>query len=81
MQNVNDKINIIRRLLSRKYISTADAKRITNLDDDNFYKLYGDIVKKEERGRNILVTGGAGFIGSNFIRYWLNKYSSSQSRS
>lgn len=24
---------------------------------------------------NLLVTGGAGFIGSNFIRYWLNKYS------
>lgn len=23
----------------------------------------------------ILVTGGAGFIGSNFIRYWLDKYS------
>lgn len=23
---------------------------------------------------NILVTGGAGFIGSNFIRYWLSKY-------
>lgn len=23
----------------------------------------------------ILVTGGAGFIGSNFIRYWLKKYS------
>ena len=22
----------------------------------------------------ILVTGGAGFIGSNFIRYWLDKY-------
>lgn len=22
----------------------------------------------------ILVTGGAGFIGSNFVRYWLNKY-------
>lgn len=22
----------------------------------------------------LLVTGGAGFIGSNFIRYWLNKY-------
>jgi dTDP-glucose 4,6-dehydratase len=22
----------------------------------------------------ILITGGAGFIGSNFIRYWLNKY-------
>lgn len=23
---------------------------------------------------NLLVTGGAGFIGSNFIRYWFNKY-------
>lgn len=22
----------------------------------------------------LLITGGAGFIGSNFIRYWLNKY-------
>jgi dTDP-glucose 4,6-dehydratase len=22
----------------------------------------------------ILITGGAGFIGSNFIKYWLNKY-------
>jgi dTDP-glucose 4,6-dehydratase len=22
----------------------------------------------------LLVTGGAGFIGSNFVRYWLNKY-------
>jgi dTDP-glucose 4,6-dehydratase len=24
--------------------------------------------------KNILVTGGAGFIGSNFIRYWLDKH-------
>ncbi|MDD4900596.1 MAG: dTDP-glucose 4,6-dehydratase [Patescibacteria group bacterium] len=26
----------------------------------------------------ILITGGAGFIGSNFIRYWLNKYPNDQ---
>jgi len=26
----------------------------------------------------LLVTGGAGFIGSNFIRYWLKKYPSDQ---
>ena len=23
---------------------------------------------------NLLVTGGAGFIGSNFIHYWIKKY-------
>ncbi|UCB56908.1 MAG: dTDP-glucose 4,6-dehydratase [Candidatus Omnitrophota bacterium] len=30
------------------------------------------------RKKQILVTGGAGFIGSNFIRYMLNKYSNYQ---
>ena len=24
--------------------------------------------------RNVLVTGGAGFIGSNFLEYMINKY-------
>ena len=24
--------------------------------------------------KNLLITGGAGFIGSNFINYFLNKY-------
>jgi dTDP-glucose 4,6-dehydratase len=28
--------------------------------------------------KTLLVTGGCGFIGSNFIHYWLNKYSSAQ---
>ncbi len=29
---------------------------------------------KKSRGRILLVTGGAGFIGSNFIRYWLARH-------
>ena len=24
--------------------------------------------------KNILITGGAGFIGSNFVNYWVKKY-------
>ena len=28
----------------------------------------------EFRCKNLLVTGGAGFIGSNFIEYLLDKY-------
>lgn len=29
-------------------------------------------------GKTLLVTGGAGFIGSNFIHYWLKKYPNSR---
>src|SRR6266850_774058 len=28
--------------------------------------------------RNILVTGGAGFIGANFVQYWLGRYPQSR---
>ena len=27
---------------------------------------------------NLLVTGAAGFIGSNFVHYWLDKYKDSR---
>jgi dTDP-glucose 4,6-dehydratase len=31
-------------------------------------------MKERTQGRKLLVTGGAGFIGSNFIRYWLSQH-------
>lgn len=31
-----------------------------------------------QKTNNILVTGGAGFIGSNFVRYWAEKYPADQ---
>ena len=34
--------------------------------------------KKVKSGRRLLVTGGAGFIGSNFIHYWLKKHPADQ---
>lgn len=34
-------------------------------------------MNKKNKTKNLLVTGGAGFIGSNFIRYMLKKYKSS----
>ena len=30
----------------------------------------------QRRGMKLLVTGGAGFIGSNFVRYWLRDHPS-----
>ena len=27
---------------------------------------------------SVLITGGAGFIGSNFVRYWLNHHPADQ---
>ena len=46
--------------------------------DNIFLDLQMDIDKikclRKEQKMNILVTGGAGFIGSNFVKYMLNKY-------
>lgn len=33
-----------------------------------------DLMTQEQSPRRLLVTGGAGFIGSNFIHYWLQHY-------
>jgi dTDP-glucose 4,6-dehydratase len=33
-------------------------------------------MSESQKSRNIIITGGAGFIGSNFVRHWCNTYKS-----
>lgn len=42
--------------------------------NDKSKKLNQNMINKGGIYMVIMVTGGAGFIGSNFIRYWLDKY-------
>lgn len=70
-QNLNQKINIVRNLLSQNKMSRQDALVLMDLDECNFDLLFR-VAEGEQR--NILVCGGAGFIGSNFIDHMVNKY-------
>lgn len=72
--DINERINITRRLLDQGSISGEEARELTGLDEENFALL---LAPQELRGtcsKNILVCGGAGFIGSNFIHYILEQY-------
>jgi len=74
--NVNDRINIARRLLGQGKISHEEARMISGLSEEYFKALFSDLgfAKAGQPARKILVTGGAGFIGSNFISYLLRQY-------
>lgn len=74
MQELNSKINIIRGLLERKSLSKAEAQKLLGLDDKNFSLLFEKSLEIKEGVKNILVCGGAGFIGSNFIRHMLEAH-------
>jgi len=69
---INSKINIIRRLLETKSISVDEVKVLLELDKENIGKLFQEDGEIEKM--NLLVLGGAGFIGSNFVRHMVNKY-------
>lgn len=72
---VNKRINIARRLLEQNLITVEEASILVELDKKNIELLFN--LKKsqfKEKGIKILVTGGAGFIGSNFIQYILENY-------
>lgn len=60
-EKTNDRIEVVKRLLSQGKISFREAQTLADLDGDNFSLLF------EEKGYNIIVTGGAGFIGSNLV--------------
>jgi dTDP-glucose 4,6-dehydratase len=74
--NLNNKINIIRDLLQSNRITIREAGVVLGIDKENLDLLFGGLSYKNNynKTRNILVTGGAGFIGSNFIHYFLEKY-------
>ncbi|MCK5539173.1 MAG: GDP-mannose 4,6-dehydratase, partial [Bacteroidales bacterium] len=74
MQELNSTINIIRGLVDRKALSKAEAQKLLGLDDDNFSFLFEKSLELKGDIKNILVCGGAGFIGSNFIRHMLETH-------
>ncbi len=61
--------NIIKRLLEERNITNSEARLLIGKKSSTFKS------PTNENPKTILVTGGVGFIGSNFIRYWLDKYS------
>lgn len=74
-QNFNEKINVTRRLLEQGAVSRFEAQTLTGLDDYNFDLLFGILgARFQDREMRLLVCGGAGFIGSNFIHHMLSKY-------
>lgn len=63
---------------SNNYLSTQQLEtlfpNVQNIKDavrDCLYK-YKDTIQSREKEMNLLVTGGCGFIGSNFINYYFN---------
>ncbi len=68
MNTVEKTKNLIRRLLEEHNITNSEAELLIGKKSPNLK------LPTNERPKTILVTGGAGFIGSNFIRYWLDRY-------
>lgn len=68
------RINKVRDLISAQKISLAEASIILGIDEENASLLFNQALSIQNSEKTLLVTGGAGFIGSNFIHYMLKEY-------
>lgn len=74
-QDFNEMVNTVRKLLAKGAVDLQEARAITGLDDFNFNKLFSNNLENiDQKNMNLLVCGGAGFIGSNFIHHMMDKY-------
>ena len=68
----NPKIGLATRLFNEGHINIDEAAHLTGEEPENLEKHF------TEKGilprKKVLVCGGAGFIGSNFVHYMLEKY-------
>lgn len=71
---VNEQIDITKRLLDRGEISRQEAQILIGVDEQNFALPFEQEEIGDSKSKIILVCGGGGFIGSNFIHYILEKY-------
>lgn len=68
-----NKTNIVKRLLSQGEVSFREAQVLTGLDEHNFNVLFEGELSGKEEAYNVIVTGGAGFIGSNLVYALIEK--------
>lgn len=78
---MKERLEIIRELLEKREISTEEAFSLVEFisslrnaeKDQQVNKESAKKIVNPEKGLKILVTGGAGFIGANFVHYWLKE--------
>src|SRR5260221_674107 len=71
--NVSEKIRLAVKLYKSDQINIGEAIGISGVQAELFASILRGM-NIEVRRLNVLVCGGAGFIGSNFINYMVKKY-------
>lgn len=71
---LKERLELTRRLFDEGSIDLREASRLTGVSQERLAVLFNG--QKPEQARKIMVFGGAGFIGSNFVHYLINNYPS-----